>query len=101
MWRALTGRPDGKNIAFRTLAHPLADDWTKADIAEVEVATGRLTELAKTSAAESAPHYSPDGRFPLRLRKNIPEAGADWQERFTDRHFESGERRRPAVARDV
>jgi dipeptidyl aminopeptidase/acylaminoacyl peptidase len=55
--------PDGKSIAFEHWPSPLADNWTKADIAEVEVATGKLTELAKTPAAESAPHYSPDGRY--------------------------------------
>jgi dipeptidyl aminopeptidase/acylaminoacyl peptidase len=55
--------PDGKNIAFEHWPSPLADDWTKADIAEAEIATGKVTELAKTPAAESAPHYSPDGRY--------------------------------------
>jgi len=55
--------PDGKSIAFEHWPTPLADDWTKADIAEVEVVTGRLTDIAKTSAAESSPHYSPDGRY--------------------------------------
>jgi dipeptidyl aminopeptidase/acylaminoacyl peptidase len=55
--------PDGKSIAFDHWPAPLADNWTKADIAEVDVATGKVTELAKTPAAESAPHYSPDGRY--------------------------------------
>jgi dipeptidyl aminopeptidase/acylaminoacyl peptidase len=55
--------PDGKKIAFEHWPAPLADNWTKADIGEVEVATGAVTELAKTAAAESAPHYSPDGRY--------------------------------------
>ena len=60
--------PDGKSIAFEHWPAPLADNWTKADIAEVEVATGKVTERAKTPAAESAPHYSPDGRY-LEFRK--------------------------------
>jgi len=60
--------PDGKSIAFEHWPAPLADNWTKADIAEVDVATGKVTELAKTPAAESAPHYSPDGRY-LEFRK--------------------------------
>ena len=55
--------PDGKSIAFEHWPDPLADNWTKADIAEVEVATGKVTDLAKTGAAETAPHYSPDGRY--------------------------------------
>ena len=55
--------PDGRTLAFEHWPDPLADNWTKADIAEVEVATGKVTGLAKTPAAESAPHYSPDGRY--------------------------------------
>ena len=55
--------PDSKSVAFEHWPTPLADDWTKADIAEVEVVTGHVTDIAKTSAAESSPHYSPDGRY--------------------------------------
>jgi dipeptidyl aminopeptidase/acylaminoacyl peptidase len=55
--------PDGKNIAFERWPSPLADNWTKAALVEVEVATGKVTDLAKSSASESAPRYSPDGRY--------------------------------------
>jgi dipeptidyl aminopeptidase/acylaminoacyl peptidase len=55
--------PDGKSIAFEHWPSPLADDWTKAGIGEADVATGKVTELAKSPAAESAPRYSPDGRY--------------------------------------
>ena len=55
--------PDSKTIAFEHWPSPLADNWTKADIAEVDVASGRVTDIAKTRAAESSPRYSPDGRF--------------------------------------
>jgi dipeptidyl aminopeptidase/acylaminoacyl peptidase len=55
--------PDGKTIAFEHWPAPLADNWTKGDIAEVEVATGKVTDLPRTPAAESKPHYSPDGRY--------------------------------------
>ncbi len=55
--------PDGKSIAFEHWPSPLADDWTKAALAEADVATGKVTDLPKTAAAESAPHYSPDGRY--------------------------------------
>ena len=55
--------PDGKRIAFEHSPTPSADDWTKSDIAEVELATGHVTDLANTAAAESAPHYSPDGHL--------------------------------------
>ena len=55
--------PDGKTIAFEHWPSPVADNWTKADIAEVEVATGNVTPRASTGAAEASPHYSPDGRY--------------------------------------
>ncbi len=55
--------PDSKSIAFEHWPTPLADDWTKADIAEVDIATGKVVELARTPAAEATPHYSPDGRY--------------------------------------
>jgi len=67
--------PDGKSIAFEHWPTPLADDWTKAGIAEVDVATGQVTELAKSSAAQSAPHYSPDGRH---LAFNQTSAPVHW-----------------------
>lgn len=60
---AIAWSPDSKSIAFEHWPGPLADNWTKADIAEVEVATGKVTDIAKTGAAESSPHYSPDGRY--------------------------------------
>jgi dipeptidyl aminopeptidase/acylaminoacyl peptidase len=55
--------PDSKTVAFEHWPSPLADNWTKADIAEVEIATGKVNETAHTGAAESGPRYSPDGRY--------------------------------------
>ncbi|MGI8742519.1 MAG: S9 family peptidase [Bryobacteraceae bacterium] len=55
--------PDNRSIAFEHWPGPLADNWTRADIAEVDVTTGALKELASTKAAEAGPHYSPDGRY--------------------------------------
>lgn len=55
--------PDGKAIAFEHWPTPLADNWTRADIAEVTVASGVVKEVAATTAAESSPRYSPDGRY--------------------------------------
>ena len=55
--------PDNRTIAFERWPGPLADNWTRADIAEVEIATGVVKDLAATAAAEAGPHYSPDGRY--------------------------------------
>ena len=55
--------PDNRFIAFEHWPGPLADNWTKADIAEVDIAAGTVQEIAATKSAESGPHYSPDGRY--------------------------------------
>ncbi len=64
--------PDSKAIAFEHWPLPGADYWTKADIAEVEIENGKVTDLAKSGAAESQPVYSPDGRFVAFLRTSDP-----------------------------
>ncbi len=55
--------PDGKVIVFAHTPTPDADDWTKADVSTVEVASGTVQALAATRAAESSPVYSPDGQW--------------------------------------
>jgi dipeptidyl aminopeptidase/acylaminoacyl peptidase len=55
--------PDGKSIAVSHRPRPIADDWPKADLSIVDVATGSVTPLARTGAAETEPTYSPDGRW--------------------------------------
>jgi Tol biopolymer transport system component len=55
--------PDSRYIAFEHWPGPLADNWTKADISEVEIETGKVKTLAATGASEISPHYSPDGRY--------------------------------------
>jgi dipeptidyl aminopeptidase/acylaminoacyl peptidase len=54
--------PDGQSIAFAHRQSPIADDWTTSDISIVEVASGKITPLATTKAAEFAPVFSPDGQ---------------------------------------
>src|SRR5215510_2789133 len=54
---------DGSRIAFDRVKSPLANDWPTADVSIVEVATGKITDLATTPAAETAPLYSPDGKW--------------------------------------
>jgi dipeptidyl aminopeptidase/acylaminoacyl peptidase len=42
---------------------PEADYWTKMDVSEVEVESGKVKPLAATTAAESNPIYSRDGKY--------------------------------------
>src|SRR2546422_492694 len=42
---------------------PLGDDWVRADVSVVDVATGRVRPLAATPAAEGGVAWSPDGRW--------------------------------------
>jgi dipeptidyl aminopeptidase/acylaminoacyl peptidase len=55
--------PDGKMIAFSHRPTPAADGWPSSDISLVDVATGTITPLANTGAAETEPSYSPDGKW--------------------------------------
>ena len=54
---------DGSRIAFDHAKSPLANDWTTSDVSIVEVASGKVTDLAITPAAETSPLYSPDGKW--------------------------------------
>lgn len=54
--------PDAKTIVFAHVRSPSPDDWPTADLSFVDVATGAVKTLASTSAAESSPLYSPDGK---------------------------------------
>jgi len=54
---------DSRTIAFCHQPEPKADFWTKSDISEIAVESGSVRPLAATSAAESEPMYSPDGRW--------------------------------------
>ena len=65
--------PDGKSIVFTQTKTPKADDWTTSNVSVVDVATGAIKALAATPAAESAPMYSPDGKWiALTISDNPP-----------------------------
>ncbi len=53
--------PDGRTIVFAHSRSPSPDDWSTADLALVDVATGTVQPLVNTAAAESSPLFSPDG----------------------------------------
>src|SRR5207249_2118998 len=42
---------------------PAGDDWVRADVSVVDVATGKARPLVATPAAEGGPAWSPDGRW--------------------------------------
>jgi len=64
--------PDGKSIAFSHVPTPKADDWPRADLSVVDVATGDVKPLARTGAAELHPLFSPDGRDIAFVASDIP-----------------------------
>jgi dipeptidyl aminopeptidase/acylaminoacyl peptidase len=63
---------DGSRIAFGHVKSPLANDWTTSDVSIVEVASGKVTALANTPAAEVSPVYSPDGKSIAVLASDAP-----------------------------
>ncbi len=59
----LAWSPDSKVVAIERRPRPEADFARLSDIVAVTVATGEPSVIAASSATESDPHYSPDGRF--------------------------------------
>ncbi len=79
--------PDGSKIVFNHVSSPIANDWPSSDIAVVEVGSGTTTPLATTAAAESALHYSPDGKWISGIASDIP---ARWAQSYTIRVYPAG-----------
>ena len=63
---------DGTRIAFGHVKSPVANDWPTSDVSIVEVATGKISELANSAAAETSPLYSPDGKSIAVLTTDVP-----------------------------
>jgi dipeptidyl aminopeptidase/acylaminoacyl peptidase len=63
---------DGSRIAFGHVKSPLANDWTTSDVSIVDVASGNISELANSPAAETSPLYSPDGKWIAVLASDNP-----------------------------
>ncbi len=65
--------PDGKTIAFAYTKTSSANDWTTSDVSLLDVASGKITVLANTPAAENSPRFSPDGKsIALAISDNPP-----------------------------
>ncbi len=63
---------DGSRIAFGHVKSPLANDWTTSDVSIVEVASGNVSALANSPAAETSPLYSPDGKSIAIIASDAP-----------------------------
>ena len=64
--------PDGTRIVFSHTRTPGANDWTTSDISIVELASGKVSILANTPAAETSPTFSPDGKSIAMLVSDNP-----------------------------
>ena len=64
--------PDGTTIVFSHQPTPAADDWARTDISTVDVGSGDVKPLAQTAAAERSPFYSPDGKWVVFEKSDIP-----------------------------
>lgn len=70
--------PDSKAIAFSYTKTSGANDWTTSDVSLLDVASGKITVLANTPAAENSPRYSPDGKWiALSISDNPPRWAQD------------------------
>lgn len=63
---------DGSRIAFGHVKTPNANDWPTSDVSIIEVASGKITVLANSPAAETSPLYSPDGNSIAVLASDNP-----------------------------
>ena len=68
--------PDGARIVFNHVSTSSANDWPSSDISFVDLDSARVTPLAATSAAESALHFSPDGKWIYGDRVRRPVRGS-------------------------
>lgn len=54
--------PDGTWIVFADTSSPRPDDWGTADLSLVDVVTREQRTVVCSNAAETMPHFSPDGQ---------------------------------------
>ncbi len=64
--------PDGAAIAFAHTPTPELNDWPRADISVVDVASGSVRALQDSPASEYAPRYAPDGATLAFVRSQDP-----------------------------
>jgi dipeptidyl aminopeptidase/acylaminoacyl peptidase len=66
--------PDGAKIAFTYWTTPLVNHWRKSRLAEADVASGAVKELALVGVYSGWPSYSSDGRF-IAFAQTLPKIG--------------------------
>ena len=64
--------PDSATIVFSHTRSGRADDWTTADLAIVQVASGEIRSLASSPAAELSPKFSPNGQSIAFIQSDAP-----------------------------
>ncbi len=64
--------PDGRSIVFSHVKSQKVDHWSSADLSLVDVSTGLIRTIANTTAAESSPFFSPDGKTIACLISDAP-----------------------------
>jgi dipeptidyl aminopeptidase/acylaminoacyl peptidase len=79
--------PDGTRIVFNHVKTPGANDWPSSDIGVVEVGSAKVAPIATTAAAESALHYSPDGKWISAIASDLP---VRWAQHYTIRVYPAG-----------
>jgi dipeptidyl aminopeptidase/acylaminoacyl peptidase len=70
--------PDGARIAFTFWATPVVNDWRKSRLAEVDVSSGAVKDLALAGTYAGKPAYSRDGRWIAfaQFSGSVPNPGA-------------------------
>ena len=63
---------DGSRIAYSHVKSPVANDWPSSDVSIIEIASGKISVLANSNAAESSPLYSPDGNSIAVIASDVP-----------------------------
>ena len=71
--------PDGQTIVFSRTKTPKVDYWPTADLFAISVSGGEPRPLATTTAAESNPSYSPDGKWIAFLVSDDPPRWAGYR----------------------
>lgn len=91
---------DGSSIVFNHVTSAGANDWPSSDISIVDVKTASVKVLAATASAESALHYSPDGKWISGIGSDVP---AHWAQHYTIRIYPAagGEPRVFAASHDA
>lgn len=92
--------PDGKTIVFSFVKTAGANDWTTSDVSVLDVASGKISVLANTVAAEGSPRYSPDGRW---IAMSVTDIPVRWAGSGTINIFPAagGSARKMAVSHDA